>query len=132
MPDRFETHGDFSWCELLTNDVDGAKKFYEELLGWTKEDQPMQEGPGRYTILKADGRPVGGIMKMPPQVPVGTPPLWGTYVTTDDVDAVAAKVQQLGGRILVPPSNSPDARFCVFDDPQGAVLSTISYAKKPE
>jgi len=114
MADRFETHGDFSWCELLTYDVDGAKKFYAELLGWTMDDQPMGEGASNYTILKADGRPVGGI------------------ITVDDVDAVAARLQELGGRILVPPSNSPDARFCVFQDPQGAVLSIISYTKKPE
>ncbi len=67
MADRFETHGDFSWCELLTNDVDSAKKFYAELLGWTMEDHPMRECGGQYTILKADGRPVGGIMKMPPR-----------------------------------------------------------------
>ncbi len=132
MADRFETHGDFSWCELLTYDVDSAKKFYAELLGWTMDDQPMGEGAGNYTILKADGRPVGGMMKMPPQVPAGPPPHWGAYVTVDDVDAVAAKAQQLGGRILVPPSDSPDARFCVFQDPQGAVLSIISYSKKPE
>jgi predicted enzyme related to lactoylglutathione lyase len=132
MADRFETHGDFSWCELLTNDVDSAKKFYAELLGWTMEDQPMGEGVGNYTILKADGRPVGGIMKMPPQVPAGTPPHWGTYVTIDDVDAVAARLQKLGGKVLVPPSDSPDSRFCVFQDPQGAVLSIISYTKKPE
>lgn len=132
MADRFETHGDFSWCELLTYDVDNAKKFYTELLGWKMEDHPMGECAGTYTILRTNGRPVGGLMKMPPQVPAGTPPHWGTYVTVDDVDAVAARVQELGGKILVPPSNSPDARFCIFQDPQGAVLSIISYTKKPE
>ena len=132
MADRFETHGDFSWCELLTYDVEGAKKFYAELLGWKMEDHPMGECTGTYTILKADGRPVGGMMKMPPQVPEGTPPHWGAYVTVDDVDTVAARVQELGGKLLVPPSDSPDARFCVFQDPQGAVLSIISYAKKPQ
>jgi predicted enzyme related to lactoylglutathione lyase len=130
MADQFETHGAFSWRELLTNDVDSSKKFYEELLGWTMEDVPMEDGS--YTILRADGRPVGGIMKMPPQVPPGTPPHWGTYVTVDDVDAVASKVKEFGGKILVPPSDSPAARFCVFEDPQGAVLSVISYSKKPE
>ena len=132
MADRFETHGDFSWCELLTYDVEGAKKFYAELLGWTMDDQPMPEDAGSYTILRTDGRPVGGMMKMPPQVPAGTPPHWGTYVTVDDVDAAAARIEQLGGRILVPPSDSHDARFCVFQDPQGVVLSIISYTKKPE
>ena len=93
MADRFETHGDFSWCELLTYDVNSAKKFYAELLGWTMDDQPMPEGAGNYTILKADDRPIGGIMKMPPQVPTGTPPHWGAYVTVDDVDAVAVDGQ---------------------------------------
>jgi predicted enzyme related to lactoylglutathione lyase len=130
--DRFETHGDFSWCELLTYDVDGAKKFYTELLGWTMDDQPMGECGGSYAILRNHGRPVGGMMKMPPNVPEGTPPHWGAYVTVDDVDTVAARIEQLGGKILVPPSDSPDARFCVFQDPHGAVLSIISYTKKPE
>jgi len=132
MADRFETHGDFSWCELLTYDVDGAKKFYAELLGWKMDDQLIPDGAGNYTILRADDRPVGGMMKMPPVVPEGTPPHWGTYVTVDDVDTAAAKIVELGGKVLVPPTNSPDARFCVFQDPQGAVLSIISYTKKPE
>jgi predicted enzyme related to lactoylglutathione lyase len=132
MADRFEAHGDFSWSELLTYDVDGAKKFNAELLCWTMEDRPMGECAGNYTILKANDRPVGGIMKMPPQVPAGTPPHWGAYVTVDDVDVVAAKLQQLGGKVLVPPTDSPDARFCVFQDPQGAGLSIISYTKKHE
>lgn len=129
MADRFDTHGDFSWCELLTRDVDASKKFYKELLGWTMEDVPMEDGS--YTILRVDGQPVGGIMKMPPQVPPEAPAHWGTYVTVNDVDSVAQKAQELGGRILVPPTDSPDARFCVFEDPQGAVLSVIHHSKKP-
>jgi len=130
MADRFDTHGDFSWCELLTRDVDASKRFYKELLGWAMEDMPMDNGS--YTILKTDGRPVGGIMRMPPQIPPEVPSHWGSYITVDDVDVVAAMVQELGGKVLVPPSDSPDARFCVFEDPQGAVLSVISYTKKPE
>ena len=33
----------FCWTELLTTDVDGAKKFYSELFGWTFEDNPVGE-----------------------------------------------------------------------------------------
>ncbi len=130
MADRFDTHGDFSWCELLTRDVDASKEFYKELLDWTMKDVSMQNSS--YTILRVDDRPVGGIMKMPPQVPSEAPSHWGTYVTVDDVDAVAQKAQQLGAKILVPPTDSPDARFCIFEDPQGAVLSIIHYSKKPK
>lgn len=130
MADRFDTHGDFSWCELHTRDVNASKDFYKQLLGWTMEDVPMQNGS--YTVLKTDGRPIGGIMKMPSQIPPQASNHWGSYVTVDDVDASVKKARQLGAKILVPPTDSPDASFCVFEDPQGAVLSIIHYSKKPE
>ncbi|MGD2093497.1 MAG: VOC family protein [Phycisphaerales bacterium] len=130
MADRFDTHGDFSWCELLTRNVDGSKKFYKELLGWTMEDSSTEDGS--YTILRVNGQPVGGLMKMPPQVPAEAPSYWGTYVTVNNVDETAQKAQQLGAKILVPPTDVPDAKFCVFEDPQGAVISIISYKKKPQ
>jgi predicted enzyme related to lactoylglutathione lyase len=34
MESRFETHGDSSRCELLTNDVEKAKEFYRAIFGW--------------------------------------------------------------------------------------------------
>jgi hypothetical protein len=71
------------------------------------------------------------MMAMPPQVPAEAPTHWGLYVTVDDVDATARKAQELGARILVPPTDTPDSRFCVFEDPQGAVLSVIHYSEKP-
>jgi len=128
MPNRFKTHGDFSWTELMTTDVDGAKSFYKEILGWVMEEMPMEGGA--YTVLKASGEEVGGIMAMPTGVPPGTPPYWAAYVTVDDVDAIAAKVAEHGGRVLVPPQDIPNVgRFCTFQDPQGAVLSMISYSE---
>ena len=128
--ERFQTHGDFSWSELMTRDLEGAKKFYQELLGWKLEDMPMQQG-GTYTVLKAGERSVGGMMSMPSQVPAEVPSHWMAYVTVDDVDAVAKKVGELGGAILVPPMDIPDVgRFCTFKDPQGAAISVITYVKK--
>jgi hypothetical protein len=125
--DRFKTHGDFSWVELVTADVEGAKIFYREVFGWELTESPMPEGT--YTVIKAGGQSVGGMMAMPPDVPPGTPPHWMAYVTVRDVDAVAEKVQKLGGRILVPPTDIPDVgRFCTFQDPQGAIISAIQYS----
>jgi predicted enzyme related to lactoylglutathione lyase len=130
MGNRFETHGDFSWTELLTRDVEGSKKFYNDLLGWETEEMKMKEG-GTYTVLKAGGQGVGGIMAMPSQVPSHVPPHWAPYVTVNDVDAVAKKAEELGAETIVPPTDIPDVgRFYTFKDPQGAVLSVISYIKK--
>jgi predicted enzyme related to lactoylglutathione lyase len=128
MEDRFQKHGMFSWNELMTIDSDGARKFYEELLGWKFVEFPM-EGIS-YWVIKAGDEEIGGIMNIPPE-PGGIPPHWGAYVTVDDVDASAKKVKELGGRIMVPPTNIPEVgRFCVFHDPQGAVLALITYLRR--
>ncbi len=129
---RFETYGDFSWCELMTRDADASKKFYADVLGWEMEAMPMGEGSS-YTVVKAGGEAVGGIMAMPPEVPAQVPTHWGAYVTVEDVDAVAKKAQDIGATVLVPPTDIPNVgRFCTFQDPQGAVLSVIAYIKKAE
>jgi hypothetical protein len=80
-----------------------------------------------YTVVKAGATEVGGIMPMPPQAS-GTPPHWGTYVTVQDVDATARRAEALGAKICIPPTDIPNVgRFCTFQDPQGAVISAITY-----
>jgi predicted enzyme related to lactoylglutathione lyase len=121
-------NGAFGWFELMTTDVDAAKALYGELFGWEYETMPM---PGSdYTVVKVDGKAVAGIMDMPPECK-GMEPCWGIYITVDDVDSVARGVVDLGGKILKPVFDIPEVgRFCVFQDPQGAVLSAMTYTKK--
>ena len=110
----------------MTSDVGSAKKFYSSLFGWKTEDMPM--GDMNYTIVKVGEEGLGGIMSTPPQ-DEGAPPRWGVYVTVDDVDATARQAEELGGKILVPPTDIPNVgRFIVLQDPQGAVISAITYA----
>jgi predicted enzyme related to lactoylglutathione lyase len=43
-----------------------------------------------------------------------------------DADASVAKAKQLGGSVVVPPTDIPDAgRFSVLKDPQGAVFAVF-------
>jgi predicted enzyme related to lactoylglutathione lyase len=128
MEERLLQHGMFSWSELMTNDAESAKRFYAQVFGWEYTEFPM-EGMS-YSVIKANGQEIGGIMPVPPQA-AGTPPHWGVYVTVDDVDASAKKAEELGAAVMVPPTDIPDVgRFCVFRDPQGAVLSVITYLRK--
>ena len=125
MADAVHQHGAFSWCELMTTDVEAAKQFYTQLLGWTTEDMPADGMT--YTVVKAGGAEVGGMMPIPPQV-TGAPPRWGAYVTVDDVDATARKAEELGAKTVVPLTDIANVgRFYSFQDPQGAVVSVISY-----
>ncbi|HMK43350.1 MAG TPA: VOC family protein [Dissulfurispiraceae bacterium] len=125
MDERFKQHGAFSWSELLTTDVEAAKSFYVKLFGWETEEMAM---PGMtYTVVKAGGKEVGGIMAIPKEAQ-GMPPTWGTYVTVDDVDATAKTAEAHGARLLLPPQDIPNVgRFCVLQDPQGAVINVITY-----
>jgi predicted enzyme related to lactoylglutathione lyase len=52
----------FSWFELLTTDVAGAKKFYKSLFGWKTADMKM---PGmKCTTIAVGGDQVAGMMPM--------------------------------------------------------------------
>jgi len=121
-------HGAFGWFELMTTDPEGAKKFYTELFGWETEDYPMEKM--NYTVLKVGGEAVAGIMPMPAEV-AGMPPVWSGYITVDDVDETAKRVEELGGKIDRPPADIPGVgRFSVIQDPQGAFILAMSYARK--
>lgn len=105
-------------------------RFYGELLGWSVAEMPV--GDASYNVISVGGRDIGGIMAIPPHA-AGAFPSWGAYVTVDDADATAQKAQALGARTIVPPTDIPDVgRFYMLQDPQGAVLSVITYVKKSD
>ena len=59
------------------------------------------------------------------------PSMWGGYVTVDNVDESAKQAESLGGKIIMEPRDIPNVgRFCVITDPQGALLSIITYVVK--
>lgn len=125
MADRFREQGAFSWFELTTTDVHAAEAFYTRLFGWTTEPWI---GERSYTLIKVDGKDVGGIAPAPAD---GTRPVgWGLYITVTDVDETARKVPEFGGKVLVQPTDIPKVgRFCIIEDPQGAVITAITYCR---
>ncbi len=126
-------NGSFCWNELSTTDDAAAIKFYTELLGWEvkSSNMPPCEGseaaaPMVYNEIVVDGKHVGGIFKMGPEFGQ-IPSHWMPYVAVEDVDAKAAQVAELGGKVCVPPTDIPNTgRFCVVNDPTGATISLIT------
>lgn len=128
MDTKYRLHGAFSWCELLTTDAEAAKGFYGKLFNWTLEQATIPDVD--YTLVKYGGEQMGGIMNIPPACE-GMPPCWGVYVTVDDVDATAKLAVEMGGKVCLPPQDIPEVgRFCVLQDPQGAMISVITYLPK--
>lgn len=117
----------FVWHDLMTTDVEAAKRFYGSVLGWGTQDW---EGPADnpYTMWTAGSVTVGGVVALPPEArQQGAPPHWLPYIGTADVDDATARTMAAGGRTYVPPRDIPDVgRFAVLADPQGAMFAAFT------
>src|ERR687894_3109287 len=101
-------HGAFCWNELSTTDAEAAKKFYTELLGW--ELKTSDAAGMAYTEIVVGGKHIGGIYQPGPECGGGgeMSTQWSSYVAVDDVDASAKRVEELGGKLTVPPMDIPN------------------------
>ena len=115
------------WHELMSQDPEQARSFYREVIGLTAES--LEVGPFPYTVWMQDGEPVGGLV--PPQEkqkgwPSGKTPHWVSSFATDNVDEAARKAEELGGQVLVPPTDIPEfGRAAVLKDLEGAVFGVF-------
>ena len=125
-------HGSFIWYELLTSDAEAASAFYGEVVGWTAEDSGQPHV--RYTLLKADGADVAGLMALTPEMLAeGASPAWLGYIGVSDVDAAAALIEEAGGSLRQAPPDIPDVgRFAVAADPQGAPFGLFAPLAAPD
>jgi hypothetical protein len=111
-----------SWNELLTRDLEGAKAFYSAVFGWTYETDA-----NGYVAVSQDDRVQAGMMEIT-EAMGEMPPNWSAYFLVEDADAAAARVKELGGNVLVPPTPAGDiGKFVVVQDPQGAVFNVIQF-----
>jgi hypothetical protein len=66
-------------------------------------------------------------MDMPSDVPKEVPSHWMSHIAVDDVDALAKKTTDLGGKLLHGPQDVPNiCRFCIIEDPTGAVVTIMT------
>jgi len=124
--------GQFVWYDLLTNDLEGAKRFYGGLFGWSFEDGGEEE-PVYTTIVHAD-RAIGGIAytaKMQREVNASQ---WVSNLSVADVDQAVEYVIGQGGTIAAEAQDLPDrGRVAVIRDPQGALVALVrSQSGDPE
>lgn len=103
----------FCFAELYTPDVTSAKAFYGDLFGWT-----TVERSGMYSIFQKDGQDVVALRRSD-----SGQSRWVCHVSVSNVDASASRVVELGGRVLMPPFDTPDvARTAVVASPEGAIF----------
>jgi hypothetical protein len=122
--DLFNAPNAVTWNELATTDVDSARAFYTELLGWEESSMEMGEG-STYWMFTNAGRMNGGAWDMTGSLPEGTPSHWMVYFHVEDIDATVARVVEAGGSVLADPNDTGMGPMAVLADPFGAVFSVI-------
>jgi predicted enzyme related to lactoylglutathione lyase len=110
-----------AWVELSgVPDIDKAAAFYGGLFGWDVPESENAEQTGGYRQAMLRGKPVAGMM---PLMGEDQPTVWATYISVEDADATAAKVQEAGGSVIAEPMDVMSlGRMAVFTDSSGAVI----------
>ncbi len=123
-PTGLQRLGKFVWYDLVTHDLEAAKRFYGELLGW--QFQSNVDGGDLYTVVTRAGAPIAGIVYAERLEREVSRSRWVSYLSVADVDAAVDYVREGGGEVITGPGELPDrGRYAVVGDPQGAILALL-------
>jgi uncharacterized protein len=106
--------------EILGADAPRLQKFYGDLFGWSATLNPIGYG---YVVVAptAPAMLTGGIGPGPQRQPLVT-----FYVKVADPAVTLKRAQELGGRIVMPPTDVPGGiTFARFADPEGNVIGLV-------
>jgi predicted enzyme related to lactoylglutathione lyase len=118
--------GDFIWYELMTPDAEGAKTFYDAVIGWD-----IGEGAAEYQgyrMINSGGSFAGGVLPLTDEMQQhGARPTWLGYIHVGDVDRSVEAIERAGGKVLMTHDIPNVGRIAMVADPQGAPF----YVMKP-
>ena len=91
----------FLWDELWTSDIEEATRFYSDVTGLQADELDIERDQGvsaTYRLLKSAEKPRVGILANPLE---DLGPVWVSYLRVESPADIAAKVDALGGRVIV-------------------------------
>jgi predicted enzyme related to lactoylglutathione lyase len=116
------------WNELWTDDLDASIELYGELVGYEVRAS-QTAAAATVQVFTRDGNARAGLNLLPwPEVR----PNWLPYIKVDDAEAVAARVAQLGGTVLIPPvAELRNGTTGLMMDPSGAAFAIQEWPVAP-
>lgn len=114
----------FVWFDLMTTDVEAAKAFYSDVVGWTVQSfgaDASREKP--YDMFVGSRGPMGGCMDMPDEPKaLGVPPHWLAYIHVPDIEGSLVRVAELGGQLMGRFAVDGVGQMAIIRDPANAVV----------
>ncbi|MEV4946436.1 VOC family protein [Streptomyces sp. NPDC053755] len=109
------------WADAMFTDLEAAKTFYGEVLGWTFAESSAEFG--NYTQAHRNGKAVAAVVPPMPGQDAEPQSAWCLYFSSPDVTATAEKIKDSGGTVLMEPMAVADfGSMCLARDPAGIVF----------
>lgn len=115
--------GSLTWNEAMTADSAAAREFYASVFGFRFESMGGEDMD--YTTFSTGGNPLGGLGGAQEGMPTG----WLTCFAVEDTDQAVATIESKGGKVTMPPMDTPFGRFAIVADPWGAAFEVMGPAK---
>lgn len=124
-PDERADVGDWLWVGLFARDAPAACQFYASLFGYGV--RPRQDpGEPHDFVLTAGGFWRAGVGQL--RADTDNRPTWLGFVRVEDLDATAARAEQLGAeQLYVTESREPGEALAIYDDPFGAPFAFLPW-----
>jgi predicted enzyme related to lactoylglutathione lyase len=120
------TVGTLAGFDLTVDDAPAIRDFYASVIGWDVETLDVEDHQDYVMKVPGSGDWVAGIChRLGPNADL--PPQWLVYVNVADLEASMQRCVEGGGKVLAGPKGSGDSggRYCVIEDPAGAVLALM-------
>jgi predicted enzyme related to lactoylglutathione lyase len=115
--------------EIPASDLEKGSRFYADVFDWQ-----IDSSWPTYPQFRAEGGPGGGFVD--PGAELSDPPFQYTpgqvllFLATDDIEGTLARVEEHGGKALMPRKEIPDVGFwAVFEDPSGNRVALFDAAQ---
>jgi predicted enzyme related to lactoylglutathione lyase len=123
--EKLET-GVMIWADLTVPEANKVKEFYCKVIGWKSEPVSMGDYKDFSMNSPETGRTIAGICHSR-GVNADLPKQWLIYFTVKNVDDSAELCKKNGGKVVAGPRNMGKyGRYCVIQDPSGAVAALFS------
>jgi len=115
--------GSIAWTDLTVPDAERIRDFYAAVVGWKASPVDMGGYADFSMAPPAGGNPVAGVCHARGDN-AGLPAQWLLYMVVERLDDSVSKCVELGGRVIVGPKTMGSyGRYCVIEDPAGAVAA---------
>ncbi len=125
MPDENRPQpGQIVWVDLTVSNAEEIRDFYSQLVSWDSSPVDMGGYNDFNMTLSGTDIPAAGVCYARGQNE-DLPAQWLIYITVEDLAESIARCEALGGKVLSGPKGSGGHRYCVIQDPAGAVSALV-------